>query len=889
MFDRMRKFYEGTTEHQYELQEKLFRFVLILSIGIMVTGNLETAIITGEFTFVFPVFLGMIVMGLIVRVLLKKGKTDIAILMVGSLIAFVMFPVSFFFNGGIHGGASIWFTVPFIYSYLLLSVKKRKIFLGLVLLDDVLVFLLAYFHPEYIVPMDNVILAYVDTFFSIVIVGICMGGIIRFQIQLYQAESNLALQQKEKIEKLSNSREQFFASMSHELRSPINSIVGLNELIMRETSNVKVQEYSRNIFRTSRMLLNLINDILDFSQIEVQKMNIIKLPYDTKNMIQEILDLITVRMQEKDLEFLVQVDEALPRKMVGDKKRLQQILLNLLTNAVKYTKEGTVTLIVKGERIGDQTVRMTISVEDTGIGIKRENLEFLYDAFCRIDEENTVKMEGSGLGLAITKQLVGLMGGQIKVDSIYTKGSKFTVILDQEIEDHTPIEDVSFVSHQMEQLEKYVPTFHAPEGRILIVDDSMVNLKIITQLLSETKMQIDTAASGEECLQKTREKFYHVILLDNRMSGMSGTRTCREIRRQENGLCRDSEIILCTAESADVAQKIVEENRFSGYLEKPLDGIRLERMVLEHLPVDFVEQSEKRQTYEQKEVTFFQRSKKKVCITTDSICDLPEEILERYQIRVMNLYIRTDQGRFADTKEIDVDSIKSRLERQEGDIVPDGTTVKEFEEFFADALTEAEEVIHISMAKYSGEAYSKAVAASQSFDHVQVVDSGHVSCGQGLLVLKAARKMAEGATKEQLLSYIDIQKNQIVSTILLPNARVIFLHGYMNRLMMKFCEKFSLRPVLATKQNGMKFVSMRRGRIERAWKGFIHSELRNKKNIDRELLVINHTGCSVKQMAFFRQEVEKEMPFEKMIVEKASVSTTCSAGLHVVGMAFMKK
>lgn len=889
MFDQMRQFYEGSTEHQYELQEKLFRFVLMLSIGIMVLGNLETAIVTGEFAFVLPIFLGMIVMGFIVSALLKKGKTDIAILLVGLLFAFVMFPVSFFFNGGIQGGASVWLTVPFIYSYLLLSGRKRKIFLGLVLLDDVIVFLVAYFHPQYIVPMDNVSLAYVDTFFSIIIVGICMGGIIRFQIRLYQAESSLALQQKEKIEKLSNSREQFFASMSHELRSPINSIVGLNELIMRETSNAKVQEYSRNIFQTSRVLLNLINDILDFSQIEVQQMNIVKLPYDTKNMIQEILDMITVRMQEKDLEFRVQVDEALPRKMIGDKKRIQQILLNLLTNAVKYTKEGSITLIVNGERLGDQRVRMNISVEDTGIGIKKENLEFLYDAFRRISEENNVKIEGSGLGLAITKQLVGLMGGQIKVDSIYRKGSKFTVILNQEIEDETPIEDVNFMSHQMEQIDKYVPTFHAPEGRILIVDDSMVNLKVITQLLSETKMQIDTATSGEECLKRTREKFYHVILLDNRMSGMSGSRACREIRRQENGLCRDSEIILCTAEPVDVAQKIVEENGFSGYLEKPLDGIRLERMVLEYLPEDFVERCEERQVYEQKEVTFFHRSKKKVCITTDSICDLPEEILERYQIRVMNLYIKTDLGRFADTKEIDVDSIKSRLERQEGDIVPDGTTVKEFEEFFADALTEAEEVIHISMAKYSGEVYSKAIAAAQSFDHVQVLDSGHVSCGQGLLVLKAARKMAEGATKEQLLSYIEIQKNQIVSTILLPNAKVIFSHGYMNRLMIKVCEKLNCRPVLATKQSRMKLVSMRRGRLDRAWKGVIRSEFRNKKNIDKELLIINHTGCSVNQVGFFRHEVEKEMTFEKMIVEKASVATACSAGLYVVGMAFMKK
>lgn len=889
MLHRIRKFYTGTNEHEYELQERLFRFLLTLSLGIAVVGNLETAIVTGEFRFVVPIFIGMFVIALILRALLKKRKVDIAILSVGLLIAFIVMPVSFFFNGGIHAGASVWFTAPFIYGFLLFSGRRLCFFLGAVILDDVLVFLLAYMHPEYIVPMDNSVLAYIDTFFSIVVVGIGMGGIIRFQIRLYEAECALALQQKEKIEKLSNSREQFFASMSHELRSPINSIVGLNELIMRESSNLKVQEYSRNIFQTSRMLLNLINDILDFSQIEIQQMNIVKLPYDTKNMFQEVLDMITVRMQEKGLEFRVQVDDTLPRKLIGDKKRIQQILLNLLTNAVKYTKTGSVTLLVYGERLGEQKVQMTISVEDTGIGIKRENLEFLYDAFRRINEENTVKIEGSGLGLAITKQLVGLMGGQIKVDSIYTKGSKFTVILDQEIEDKAPIENADFTSHPIGQLQKYVPAFYAPEGRILIVDDSLISLEVTTKLLKETKLQIDTAASGEECLQKTREKFYHVILLDNRMSGMSGSRTCKEIRRQENGLCRSSEIILRTAEAEDVAQKIVAENQFSGYVEKPTDGIRLERMVLEHLPCDFVEQCEKEQAYEQNKSTFFQRSKKKLCITTDCMCDLSEEMLEMYQIRVMNLYVKTEQGRFADTKEIDVDSVKCRLEEGQDGIVTDSATVKEFEEFFANALTEAEEVIHISMAKHMGKTYYRAAAAAESFDHVQIVDAGHLSCGQGLLLLKAARKLEDGATKEQLLAYIEEQKSQIETVVLMPNTKFFYRNGYTSRLIMNMCELFQQRPVFSMRQSRLKFVSMCHGKLDRAWKGFVHSQLRNKKSIDGELLIISHAGCSASQLEFLRQEIEKEMSFAEIIIEKTSVSTACTAGLYVVGMAFSKK
>lgn len=888
MMNRIRKFCIGSNEREYQLRERLFRFLLLLCSAIAIVGTLETSILSRDFRFVLPIYLSIFVIGLILRPFLRKGKIDTAIWCVGLLLALGVVPISIFSGGGLGSGALVWATTPFIYGFMLFSGKRLKLFLGIVFVEDIFMLGVAYLHPEYIAPLDNAALGYIDSFFSIAIVGMGMGSIIWFQIQLYEAEYALALQQKEKIEQLSNSREQFFASMSHELRSPINSIVGLNELIIRESSNAKVQEYSRNIFQISRMLLNLINDILDFSQIEIQQMSIVKLPYNTENMFQEVIDMIMVRTQEKKLEFRVQIDDTLPKKLIGDKKRIQQILLNLLTNAVKYTKEGSVTLLAYGEKIGERQIRMTISVEDTGVGIKKENLEFLFDAFRRIDEENSSRIEGSGLGLSITKQLVELMGGQIKVDSIYTKSSKFTVIFEQEIEKETPIGNVNFISHQVGKLEKYVPTFHAPEGRILIVDDSVVNLQVVTKLLEETKVQIDIAASGAEGLQKTKEKFYHVILLDNRMSGMSVSETCREIRRQENGLCRGSKIILCTAEAADVAQKNVEENQFSGYLEKPMDGIRLERMVLEHLPSELVEQCEIKHTYEQDNVTVFQHNKKKICITTDSMCDLSEEMLEMYQIRVMNLYVKTDQGRFADSQEIDVDSVRYRLETGENGVVTDSATVKEFEEFFADVLTEVEEVIHISMAKHMGKTYSRATTAAKSFDHVHVVDAGHLSCGQGLLALKAAKKLTEGANKEQLLAYIEEQKNQIETVVLMPDIQLFYQHGYINRFITKICGLFQWRPVLAMRQSQLKVISMRRGKMEKAWKGLVRSQLQNRRNLDEEVLIINHTGCSASQLENFCQEVQKEMPLTKIITEKASVSTACTAGLHIVGMAFSK-
>ena len=340
MLNRIRKFCMGTNEREYELRESLFRFFLMLCGGIAVIGTMETSILSGDFRFIIPICISMYVIGMVLRPFLKKGKIEVAIWCVGLLIALGVVPISFFFGGGLRSGALVWATIPFVYGFLLFSGKKLIIFLGIIFLDDMFMLGLAYFHPEYIEPIDNIAFEYIDSFFSIAMVGLGMGGILWFQIQLYEAECALARTQKEKIEQLSNSREQFFASMSHELRSPINSIVGLNELIMRETGNIQVQEYSRNIFQISRMLLNLINDILDFSQIEIQKMSIVKLPYDTKSMFQEVIDMITIRIQEKKLEFRVQVEDTLPEKLIGDKKRIQQILLNLLTNAVKYTKEG---------------------------------------------------------------------------------------------------------------------------------------------------------------------------------------------------------------------------------------------------------------------------------------------------------------------------------------------------------------------------------------------------------------------------------------------------------------------------------------------------------------------------------------------------------------------
>lgn len=884
MMDKIRKFFAKCFGREYELRERLFRLLLFVGTCVGVVSIIESGVLSSDVAYVVPLVLFMVVLVGALFYMMKSAKVKRMAVVIGVLMQLLLLPIQFFTNGAIDGGASVWLVVPFIYVFLLFSGKMLVSFSVLFTLSDIVVYLLAYAKPHLIVHFENRGGAFIDSLFSVIVVGLGVGFILHFQVEIFETERAVAVAQKEEIEKLSNSKEKFFASMSHELRTPINSIVGLNEMILRNADNPEVKEYAEDIRQVSRMLLNLVNDVLDFSQIEMKKMEIIENPYDTQEMFQEVVDMMSVRMQEKGLTFQVEIDDKLPKKLIGDKKRLQQILLNILTNAVKYTKEGSVTLIAYGEEVVEDEMKLTFSVSDTGIGIKKEDLEFLYDIFKRVGNASSSQIEGSGLGLSITKQLVSLMGGEIKVDSIYTKGSTFSVILTQKVEDATPIGNATIASKEEHQ--KYVPSFQAMEARILIVDDSLVNIKVLSRMLEQTKVQIDTALSGEQCLDMTKEKTYNVILLDNRMPGISGAETCMAIRTQENGLCKNAEILLCTAESLAETEKLVEEYRFNGYVEKPIIGKKLEHTLLKHLPEELIEQCQEDSMPAEKASKLFRKRKKKLCITTDCICDIPDEILEQYDVRVMYLYIKTAFGRYADNKEIDVESLKQYFAEQNAQVSADSATVEEFEEFFADMLTEAEEIVHISMAKNSGVTYSRAVAAAQGFDHVQVVDAGYISCGQGLLVMSAAQYLSQGASKEQLLAYIEEKKTKIASAFIMENTKVFYEQGYTNAFVMNLFERLRVHPALAMRQSYLKIVFMHRGKTERAWRDFIQKNVGRRRRIDNEVLIIAHAGCTAAQLEFIKNEIQKYVQFKHIIVKRSSVSTACNGGLYTIGVGF---
>ena len=371
------------------------------------------------------------------------------------------------------------------------------------------------------------------------------------QRQAYEAKA-LKLE-KEAADRANKAKSDFLADMSHEIRTPINAVLGMNEMILREcpfetqisesipeaTGNKfqNIRTYASNIESAGKNLLSIINDILDFSKIESGKMNLTYGAYQFSSVLNDVSNMIFFKAREKELEFLVDVDETLPDGLYGDEVRIRQIITNLLNNAVKYTKKGCVHLTVRGEAAADEgedkRINLKISVKDTGIGIRQEDIGKLFTKFQRVDLNTHSTVEGTGLGLAITRSLLEMMGGSIRVDSEYGVGSEFCVTLPQKIVSKEPIGD--FQARFKENVLKsgaYEETFRAPEAHILIVDDTKMNLTVAIGLLRNTEIQIETAGSGEEAIGLSQTHTYDVILMDQRMPKMDGSECMKRIRAQ---------------------------------------------------------------------------------------------------------------------------------------------------------------------------------------------------------------------------------------------------------------------------------------------------------------------------------------------------------------------
>lgn len=410
-------------------------------------------------------------------------------------------------------------------------------------------------------------------------------------------ESEALREAKLAAEKANHAKSDFLANMSHEIRTPINAVIGMNEMILRESTDKNIHEYASNIQAASQSLLALINDVLDFSKIEAGKMQIVLTDYKLSSMIHEVSNMILVRKKNKKIDFSVEVDEKLPSVLHGDEMRIRQILLNLLSNALKYTKEGHIVFRIKGVvRENAELCDICFEIEDTGIGIRKEDMSKLFHQFERLDLKRNRNVEGTGLGLAITYLLVNRMQGKIEVESVYGEGSLFRVIIPQKIVEKEPVGEFSLI-HAHHERKTYKESFVAPNAKILVVDDNEMNLFVIEKLLKKTEVQITICLSGEEALKRTEETYFDIILLDHMMPGMDGVDTLNAIRSSKNNKCKTVPIIVLTANALAGAKAEYLKAGFDGYISKPVDGILLESVLLEYLtkqgvPVQVMQEKE---------------------------------------------------------------------------------------------------------------------------------------------------------------------------------------------------------------------------------------------------------------------------------------------------------
>ena len=885
------KLKEQFFSEERDIQERLFILnVFVTTIALLVTIG-EIVFMGGTLWSVLMVVSEMslfllVSCGSILTNHIKAGAVVNAI-----LVIFVFVPGIFFFNGGVNGCAPIWFLYNFMFISMILNGGIRTFFL---VCNTVVVagcYAVSMTHPEYIRQSDPFD-AHLDSIIALVLIGFAMSMMIMYESSLYVRAQGREKAQRHEIENLNAAQNQFFSSMSHEIRTPINTIIGLNEMILREDISDEVAEDAVNIQSASKMLLHLINDILDMSKFQSGQMQLMPVTYHPGDMLSELVGMLWIRAKEKKLAFHVNVAPDLPAELVGDEMRIKQILINVVNNAIKYTKDGSVSLSIQcGQREGSK-LHVLYSVSDTGIGIKKENIPYLFTAFRRVDEEKNRHIEGTGLGLSIVKQFVDLMEGEITVNSVYTEGTTFIIDLPQEVVSDQCIGDLDLESRHSSRHSDYHKHFEAPDARILVVDDNASNLMVVQKLLRDTRVQIDTASSGAEALRKTLDQEYHVIFMDHLMPEMDGLECRRRILCQTGGRSKDAKIVALTANAGAENRMLYEKEGFDGYLVKPVSGDLLEQELNRLLPNDLVIVTGDAEEILEETISWMQNNQRKmsVAVSTESVADLPQELLDRYQIAVLPHMVCTNEGTFKDGIEIDTQGLLSYMQNPNHSVVTQPPDVQTHESFFAKQLARANNVIHISISsRVAHSGCPKAMEAATAFDNVRVVDTGHLSSGQGLMAVEASRLAEEGRTAEEIIAHLEMMRSKIHTSFIVDDLDFLSRAGQVSRRVADLTRSFMVRPILVLRGGKMHIGGVCMGSRENAWHKYINQVLHRKAMLDTRILIVTYVGLTAHDMEWIRQEIESHIHFDEIFFQKASPAIAVNCGPGAFGLLVQDK
>ncbi|MCR4904193.1 MAG: DegV family EDD domain-containing protein [Butyrivibrio sp.] len=872
-----------------ELSERLF-LLLTMSSSLLMFVTVIVEIIAGEYNVSTIAFLIIsILMPVLSFICLYKNKMKIAVKIFGTVFVFIIIPMIFFYNYGVKGGGGAWFIFAFLYVGLVFTGAFRNLLWLATILMACVCFYIDYVNSEVINQISKEKF-YINSYIAMFLVGFTCFIMSVFQSRLLREESSRAQREKNRAEELNVSQNQFFSSMSHEIRTPINSILGLNELILREEgASAEIVRDALGIQGAGKMLLALINDILDFSKVKAGKMDIVPVEYSLGNMISEIVNMLWLRAKDKGLEFKVSVDPEVPSVLYGDEVRIKQILINLLNNSVKYTKEGSIGLHIESKQVDDKNVSLIVNVTDTGIGIKKDSIPYLFDAFKRVDEGKNRHIEGTGLGLSIVKQLVDLMDGSVTVDSIYGEGTTFTVTIEQEVMDPTGVGNLDIKNFGLVGSGAYESSFIAPSARILIVDDNEMNLEVERKLLTDTKMQIDTVQSGWDALVNTLNYRYDVILMDHLMPEMDGIECMHKIREQQGGLNKNVPVLVLTANAGSDNREIYRRAGFDGYLVKPVSGASLEEILIKHISKDKLDLKYQPVRMEDgiKTAPGYVR-KVPVIISAASVADIPKSIVRDLNIAIIPFLIKTDEGIFKDDIQIGATEL-SRYINNGGNVTAITQDVDSYMNFFAGLLKKAHYLIHIAVSSSVNSDYKNAKEAAEAFNNVTVIDSGNMSSGAGILALIASRLVKQDIPVDGIIKDLEEVKESIQSSIVLKETGYLAGNNLISSQGYKLLNALQIRPSLRLKGNRYRIDGVWYGKIKDTYRKYIRKTFLAHNTADTDIAFITYVDVPEETLIWVCDEVLKRVHFKKIVLQQSTAAVSSICGPGTIGIFYYSK